>query len=761
MDVAQSIVSGPLFVRKRDGVTEQPFDIVKIVNAIRAASDEVMADVSEDEIINIAMYVGKQLSGEIADVEKIQDLVEFALVKFDKIDIAKHYTTYRRKREKLRHRRLEADPAAIADYIVPSKYARYLPEKKRRETYPEAVDRVRGMHLRRFAGRGLDETINWAFDKVQNKEVLPSMRSMQFGGQAIESKHARIYNCCSTLIDRPEAFSHALWLLLCGAGVGFNICIEHVEKLPALKYIDEDAVVYHTIEDTIEGWADALKILIDSYVNGYNVEFNYTQIRLKGTPLKTSGGKAPGHRELKKALREIRKVLHAAQGRKLRPIECLDMMCLAADAVLSGGVRRSSLIAIFSLEDSEMMYAKTGNWYKTFPWRQNANISVGLVKGQVRKDQFIRIFDKTKQFGEPGFTFLTHIYQCYNPCVEISLDPRLLITQEIVDELAAKGINHRYKIGEYASGFAFCNLTTINAALFKTVDDFLEAAKAAAVIGTLQASYTDFEYLGWVSEYIAKRDALLGVSMTGIMDCAEIAAKPEYQQAACKVAIDTNREIAAAIGINPAARVTTVKPEGTSSLVLGSVGSGHHAHHARRYIRRVTANPLEPVFQYFKKHNPHMCVEKKKGGDWVIEFVVEAPPNAIVKDDVSAIQFLELVKSTQINWVNPGTARPEVSPGLRHNVSNTVHVKDYEWYDVGEYLWDNQDNFAAVSLLSFTGDKVYDFSPFEAIVSETDEHRWNNIIENYVPVDYTQMIEEEDGTALSKEQACAGGACLI
>jgi ribonucleoside-diphosphate reductase alpha chain len=315
-------------------------------------------------------------------------------------------------------------------------------------------------------------------------------------------------------------------------------------------------------------------------------------------------------------------------------------------------------------------------------------------------------------------------------------------------------------IGDKLSGFAFCNLTEINAAKFKTVEDFRIAARAASIIGTLQAAYTDFPYLGVVSEEIARRDALLGVSMTGMLDSPEIACNPDVQREMALHVIEVNAELACKLGINAAARTTAVKPAGTTSLAFGGTASGHHAHHARRYFRRVTANPMEPVFQYFLMHNEHMCV-RKKNGDYVIEFLIEAPQGAIVKDNLSAVDFLEMVKSTQINWVISGTARPEVSPGLTHNVSNTVHVHEEEWTEVADYLFANQQYFTGVSLLPAFADKAYAFAPNEAITTVADEKRWNHIAEKYKAVDYHSMIELEDGTALKSEAACAGGACAI
>ena len=756
-----AISNGPRFVRKRDNKTTQKFDLRKIENAIRAAWEAVRPGrVADTEIRNIAIAVCEKLSSEeTADVDRIQTEVGYALMDIDK-EVAEAFIEYRTRRSALRETRKTPDAKALADYIHAAKYARYIPELSRRELYDETVDRVRVMHLKKFPQ--VKSEINWAFDRVQEKRVFPSMRAMQFGGEAIEKVNCRSYNCSFTHINRPKVFSEVLYLLLCGSGVGFSVQRHHVEMLPKLAVIDEKKpetfrVIHHHIDDSIEGWADALDALINAHIQGHYVEFDYSQIRPAGAPLKTSGGRAPGHLGLREAIELIRKILRGAGGRKLTPIECYDILCHAADAVLSGGIRRSAMIALFSLDDEEMLAAKaSADWYDKYPWRANSNNSVVILRGSVTRDIFHKIIQATKQWGEPGFVFLDSLEYGVNPCSEIGLDPTVRIDALNIEKFVAAGFN--VQVGDKLSGVAFCNLTETNAAKFRTYEDFEIAAKAAVIIGTLQAAYTDFKYLGLTSEEIAKRDALLGVSMTGMLDAPDIACNPEYQKKIAGLAIEWNREIAEKLGINPAARITSVKPAGTTSLAFGGTASGHHAHHARRYIRRVTANAMEPVFQYFKMHNEHMCV-RKPNGDYVIEFVIEAPSGAIVKDDLSAIEFLDMVKSTQTNWVAPGTARPDVSPGLTHNVSNTIHVHEQEWEQVADYLYDNQQYFTGVSLLPATADKAYSFSPNEAITTEADENRWNQIVDSYKPIDYQLMVETEDGTALKAEAACANGAC--
>jgi ATP cone domain-containing protein len=749
-------------IRKRDGSTVT-FDITKIERAIAAAWTECHPNdlptatrIAQRQVVE---SVTSLLDEESVNIETVQDAVEVSLMRKGFFTVAKAYILYRQKRAEARALRdKRPDPKAVGDYIHAGKYARYIPELARREVYSETVDRTENMHLRKFSHLVLTQEIEDAFKLVREQRVLPSMRSMQFSGPAIEQNNCKMYNCSFSLIDRMEAFSEGMFLLLCGCGVGYSVQFDHIEKLPPIGYVDRKTVKHHVVGDTIEGWADGLRALLMSYQRGVYLEFAYHSVRPAGAPLRTSGGRAPGHLGLKASLERVRAILDAAQGRQLRPIEAHRIMCHAADTALSGGVRRSAMIALFSLDDSEMMNCKTGSWYQQEPWLANANNSVALRRDEAKKKQFKRIFDMTKQWGEPGFYFTENPDFGTNPCCEIGLNPVLVIDQEIKDRLGKKDI--QAPLGARYTGWAFCNLCEINASKLTDLESFRAAARAATLIGTLQATYTNMPYLGWVSETIAEREALLGIGMTGMLDAPEASCNPEWQRVVAGEIVDWNREFARKLGINPAARTTCVKPSGTTSLELGCVASGHHAHHARRYVRRVIADELEFVFQEFRRVNPHMCV-RKPDGKWVIEFPVQAPDGAIVKADLSAVRFLEMVKSTQQNWVVTGTAYSRYSKGLTHNVSNTIHVKPDEWDAVAEYLWDNRESFSGVALLPASGDKDYSFAPCEAVETESDEAHWNHLIAGYKPVDYSSLREGEDGTDLKAEPACASGACTV
>ena len=1075
-------------IRKRDGVTVQSFDVEKIRRAVSKAWLSEYPEINSAAVERVIRLVLSSIENVEVTVEDVQDLVELALMKIAP-KVAKHYIIYREERAKKRALvSRKPDPKAVSDYIHAGKYARHRSDLGRREVYAETVARDEGMHITRFPQ--FEKEIREAFQPVYRQEVLPSMRSLQFAGEAILKNHAKLFNCCFSHINRLEALSEAMHLLLCGCGVGYSIQREHVECLPVLARIDTKRVRHHVVEDTIEGWADAEKALIMSYTTGEYVEFAFHKIRAAGTLLKTSGGRAPGHIQLKKSLEAIRAILNGAQGRQMRPIECHRILCIGAETPLSGGVRRSAMIALFSLDDEEMKNCKTGDWFSREPYLQNANNSVVLVRGEVREKEFKRVFDATRQWGEPGFYFTWSAEWGVNPCVEVQFFPTLIIDEKIQRKLRKRDIET--KIGDTHSGWGFCvsgnttlvtrtgrvniaaavgktietwngskwrktkpfqtgaarklyrvsfsdgsyldctdnhkflvkdnsmddyvevetknlltvsdriylpranvvsdggisepmayeygffigdgsvrvrwadvdavnryyyagadlygdkdidlplrgergplgknpngvkkqyiqfdlnvdlcrtmkgedqipnevftwdrasvlnfvggwadadgtqandgirvygsegrmrdlqllltkvginssvnlmqeagietnlgvrknavwyvqvpnatgirsarlhtadgkeptgkgrvqvvrsveelpglhktycleepeahiclfnnvltkqcNLTTINASKLRSLDDFLAAAKAATFIGTLQATYTSFPYLGWVSEAIAERDALLGVSMTGMLDSPAVSCNPEFQQTVARHVKSWNRQFAEMFGIEAAARTTLVKPEGTSSLALGGVASGHHAHHSRRYIRRVIADQYEPVFQAFQEKNPHMC--KLIGeGKWVIEFPVEIAPEAMIKADLTAIEFLEMVRSTQKNWVGPGTnlerTQHHFGEPLTHNVSNSVHVRKDEWNQVADYLWEHRNSFSGVSFIEERSDKQYANAPFEAVITDADEAYYHRLLVDYTPLDYSSLHEEEDGTSLRSEAACAGGTCEV
>ena len=677
----------------------------------------------------------------------------------------------------------------LQDFIAISRYARYSPDLRRRETWTEAVDRVRDMHLAHYADASLGdaalaalsagevssdelsqlgrlgrlhEAIQAAFAAAARREVLPSMRSLQFGGEAILKKHARIYNCAFTYIDRLDAFRETLYLLLCGCGVGFSVQKTHVEKLPMLAPLRFNASVStFLVPDTIEGWADALHQLMLAAVEGRRVIFDYSAVRPAGAPLRTSGGKAPGPEPLFHSLTRIEHIVQRAAGRRLRSIEAYDILMWAAKAVLSGGVRRSATICLFSSDDEEMIAAKTGNWFQDNPQRTASNNSAVIVRAHATRAQFDRLFEAQKQFGEPGFYFVEDPEYGANPCVEIGLHPRLKLDAAAITRLRELGHTGELREGDTLSGVQFCNLTTVSAASSETPARFYELCAHAAIIGTLQAGYTNFNYLSPVSRVITEREALLGVSICGVLDRPDVLLDAEVLRTGATIVKVVNAVVARALGINPAARTTCVKPEGTASLLLGT-SSGLHPHHSIRYFRRVQTTVYDPIFQHFKRANPHMVepsVYDLNGRTEVITFPVEGPAFGIYRDDLSAVKHLEYVRLVQRHWVQAGRRHEKFSPGLHHNVSCTISVRGDEWPKVAEFIWENREHFTGVALLQDQGDKAYAQAPRESLSTREDIAKWNSL--TYQPVDYTMLREEEDLTELKQVVACAGGSCEL
>lgn len=619
------------------------------------------------------------------------------------------------------HRSLSRDgrQKELSEYTYFTRYAPFSPDHSRRQTWDESVGRVFGMHETRYAdvlrdperGPIVQELMDEARGAVNQKLVLGSQRALQFGGAPVLSKHARMYNCTVSYCDRPRFFQEGLWLLLCGCGVGFSVQKHHVDKLPTIaKPTGERAV--HKIGDSIEGWADGLGVLMSSYFTadqshpefaGKRVEFDYSGIRPKGSSIANGMGKAPGAEPLKRSLEQIRALLDARvaiQGShtNLRTVDAYDVMMHASDAVLAGGVRRSATICVFSPTDMDMATAKTGNWFVENPQRGRSNNSALLLRDKTTFADFQKLMGHVKDCGEPGFVWADSTEVLYNPCVEISMYP--------VDVTTGK------------SGWQFCNLCEINAKACGNEETFQSACRAGAILGTLQAGYTKFPYLGETTEKITEREALLGVSMTGMADNPAIAMNPEIQRRGAQTVLDVNAQMAELLGINPAARATCVKPAGSTSCLLGSA-SGIHPHHAKRYFRRVQANKGELPFQYFREHNPRAVedsVWNPNGTDQVITFLMESPEGGTVKDDLSALDLLGRVRSTQNNWVDAGK-RPELCtlPSLRHNVSNTIEVRPNEWDDITSYIFKNRHDFAGISLLPRGGDLDYPQAPFCAV----------------------------------------------
>jgi ribonucleoside-diphosphate reductase alpha chain len=599
-------------------------------------------------------------------------------------------------------------------------YAKHLAHLNRRELIEETLNRNIHMFLDRFPK--LSRDIIKASKQLHYLNVMPSMRSLQFGGEAIEKNNVRIFNCSFVNLTYPRAYSEALYLLLSGTGVGFSVQSWHIAQLPKIRKPKEEGT--YLIHDSIEGWAEALDRLINAYMYGtIRPLFNFNAIRDKGSYLVTTGAKAPGPEPLRQMLYKVEELLKSAIGRQLTSLECHDMICLIADCVLAGGIRRAALISLFDADDQQMLKCKHGSWWEKHPHRARANNSAVLYRHSTTFEQFKEVYDAciASNAGEPGF-FWTNDYDWgTNPCAEIGLRSN-----------------------------QFCNLTTTNLTGIKNEKDLHNRVYAAALLGTLQASFTDFPFLSEKWRRVTEKEALIGCSFTGIADAPHLSA--EQLQNAARTVLSVNEKYARKIGINIAARTTAIKPEGTASCVVGS-SSGIHARHAQYYLRRIRMNKDDELARYLSKVVPELVEPDLFSPSGVVVTIPqESPQSAITRHDESAKTLFERVCFYYKNWIIPGHR----SGNNTHNVSCTINYKPEEVPELLTQLWEQRHSYAAVSLLPFS-DTIYQQAPFEDCTKETYE-KYEKMVKD---IDLSKVFEMEDNTNRAEQLACAGGVCEI
>lgn len=703
------------------------FDIEKPIAAMGAALNAVGEYDSNGRLRLLLTDELKRFPTNSLHIEEIQDVCEKILLGAGHFRAGRAFIRYRDERNRLR-----ADATTgISEYIYNSKY-----RGPHDLDWSETVNRTKAMHLRKFEDTYVDHKMLWEhiendFNLVEEMKVLPSMRSLQFGGYPIESNNARMFNCSYCPIASFDFFYYLYFLLLSGCGVGYSVEPEYIDKLPVLKSPNLETIRNHLVDDSIQGWAAALLALLDSYRHGeWYIEFDYSSIRPLGSSI-SSGGNAPGHTPLKKALERIREIMDGAIGRKLRSFELHRMCCIVADSVLSGGIRRSSMICLFDADDDEMFNCKRGNWWNKYPELAMANNSAHYWDpAYLSGGSLDKLLKSAREYGEPGYFVNWRPGFGTNPCGEITLD----------------------SFWDFGYGFSFCNLTEINAVKCKTFEEFREAALAATRIGVLQSAYNDIakaanldSALSEKTDAIAKNKPLLGVSVTGIFDNLEVI---EWMPKVASEIANYAVSFASSIGVEPPRRVTCIKPSGTASLLLGGVSSGIHPHHSKRYIRRVTANRNESVFKAFAAANPQ-AVTEKPNGDFVIEFPCAAPDGSKTLDNLTAIEHLEIIKKVYDGWVIAGG----LGEGY-HNVSATVVVRDNEWDEIEKWLCLN--TLPSISFLAHTGDKDYAFAPREACRTAPELEYWNSLRRGMVPVDYGEGMHFTD-----KGSACEGFSCEL
>lgn len=608
----------------------------------------------------------------------------------------------------------------LSDIVSFRTYAKYMPHMMRREALEEIINRNMAQHLEKFPK--LSRDIIKAYRQVHDLNQMPSMRAMQFGGEAILKNNIRQYNCSYTHMNRVRAFAEVLYILLCGTGAGYSVQKRHVQQLPEVKTPKEEGK--YVIHDSIEGWAESLNQLMQAYFyRGIRPLFDYSSIRAKGSYLVTTGAKAPGPEPLRSMLVQVETILKSSSGRKLASIEVHDIVCIVADCVLAGGIRRAALISLFDRDDEDMLKSKHGEWWVKTPYRARANNSAVLPRGKVTKDEFKYIYDMCVQSnaGEPGFFWTNNLDWGTNPCAEIGLNSN-----------------------------QFCNLTTTNLSGIKNKKDFNNRIYASALIGTLQASYTDFPYLDESWKYTTEREALLGCSFTGIADAKQLKAADLRDGA--KLALEVNEKYAKKLGINPASRVTTVKPEGTSSCVMGS-SSGVHARHSEYYLRRIRMNKDDALSRYLQEIIPDLVEDDVFSPTGVVVTIPQhSPEGAITRSKETALTLFKRTMLFYNNWVVPGHR----SGDNTHNVSVTISYRNEEIDELFEQLWSNRAKYAAVSLLPYD-DSVYQQAPFEECNKETYE-KYEKMVKK---IDLTNVKEFQDNTDRIQQIACSGGSCEI
>ena len=618
---------------------------------------------------------------------------------------------------------MELSNNILSKITVYMKYAKYIPELKRRESWEELVTRNMNMHIKRYPE--LKDSIVDNYQFVYDKKILPSMRSLQFGGKPIEISPNRVYNCAYLPIDSVDSFSEIMFLLLGGTGVGYSVQQHHVKQLPLVNKPYLKRKRRYLIGDSIEGWADAIKVLMKSYLNGKSsrIEFDYSDIRAKGAQLVTSGGKAPGPQPLKECILKVTGILdHKEDREKLSSLEVHDIVCFIADAVLAGGIRRAALISLFSADDQEMISCKTGNWWEQNPQRGRSNNSACLMRHKITKEFFMELWKRVElsKSGEPGIYLNNDKDWGTNPCCEIALRP-----------------------------YQFCNLCEVNASDIESQDDLNARVKAAAFIGTLQAGYTDFHYLREIWKETTEKDALIGISMTGIGSGRVLGYDMEK---AADVVKRENSRVAKLIGINKVARCTTVKPAGTTSLALGT-SSGIHAWHNKYYIRRMRVGKNESIYKYLFQNHPSLLEDDyfRPHDTAVISIPQKSPSGSILRTE-SPFALLERIKKISKEWIAPGHRKGSNT----HNVSATISLKDNEWDDAGEWMWENREYYNGLSVLPYDGGS-YIQAPFEDISAS----KYSEMLKSLEEIELTNIVENDDETDLAGELACAGGSCEI
>ena len=624
-------------------------------------------------------------------------------------------------------------PTPYEEFIFKSRYARWLEDEKRRENWDETVLRLVDYYAKQV-NLGDEFPFEDLFTSIYNLEVMPSMRALMTAGPALDRCHVPAYNCAYLPVDSPRSFDEAMYILMCGTGVGFSVEKKYVDQLPRISEQFEETATVVRVADSKEGWAKALREIISLLIAGQIPQWDVSQVRPAGERLKTFGGRASGPQPLVDLFRFTINLLRNASGRRLTSVECHDLMCKIADVVVVGGVRRSAMISLSDVTDDRMRHAKSGQWWTNTGYRALANNSAVYENRRPDMELFLTewkaLYDSKS--GERGFFSR---YACQNiagrngrrnpdfdfgtnPCSEIILRP-----------------------------FQFCNLTEIVVRAGDTIDTLKQKARVASILGTIQSSFTDFKYLRKIWKDTCNEERLLGVSLTGVCDNLSLLRDPETLRQLRDTVVETNAEWAARLGIPASTATTCVKPSGTVSQLVNSA-SGLHTRHSPFYLRTVRADNKDPITQFLKDAGVYSePAIGKEESTTVFYFPQKAPEGAVTRHDQSAIEALELWQTLQDNW-------------CEHKPSATISVKDHEWMDVGSWVYRNFDKLSGVSFLPYDGGS-YQQAPYQE-VTEEEYNKW--VVNHPTPVinwDDLRFYETEDTTTGSQELTCTAGACEI
>lgn len=741
-------------VKKRDGRV-LVFDQTRIVNAIFRAMQATGEGVLGRDPQLVSDRVIKELEKKFSDdyiphIEEIQDVVEESLILLDFPKTAKAYILYRSERAQVREKtelvpenvkKLSEESkkyfkSALGEFIYYRTYSRWIEREGRRETWVETVDRYMNFMKENLGDKLTAEEYNELREGILWQEAMPSMRLMWSAGSAAARCHATAYNCSYIAPSKLEDFSEIMYLSMSGTGVGFSVESQTIGQLPIIKKQSGKVLPTYVIEDSKEGWADALKTGLKTWYNGKDIKFDYSGLRPAGARLKTMGGRSSGPEPLRSLLDFARAKIFSRQGKRLSNIDAHDIICKTGEVVVMGGVRRSALISLSDLDDMEMRNAKTGQFYLTEPQRQMANNSAAYNE-KPTSTQFIEEWLALAKSGagERGIFNRGSLKQ--------QLPRRRW--DKFEEDWASSGVNPCGEINLKSK--EFCNLTEVVARAEDIEESLIRKIRLATILGTYQSTLTDFKYLSKEWKKNCEEERLLGVSVTGQWDCPALRNEKTFSKLR-EAAIEVNKEYAKRFGINQSAAITCVKPSGTVSQLVDAA-SGMHPRHSGYYIRRVRISATDSLFQMLKEqkfpYHPEVGQTIDSASTYVLEFPVKAPSNSKFRNDMDAIEQLEYWKMVKENFTE-------------HNPSVTISVGDNEWIVAANWLYENWDILGGLSFLP-REDHVYKLAPYE----EIDEERYSELAAKLPEIDFSRIViyEEDDETQGARELACASGVCEI